>query len=297
MRFYKVKIILISSVLVVGFLGTPVNADNANPPKILDLIQVTQGPYKPGDLVTYKVVFTGGNPGLKRGEILFDHSSLYQVFGEDIPGSDRNGLVSFPLPVIDPGTYGPIKVTIKDKTDLREVKDFPQVPVAPLSFIVSDYIFKQIKIGEVTPSNLPTHTLDLQMIPKNPKVGDLFELPKYSSVNVPIEYSIKKESSSTCKIIREYEYPIFPGGQLQFLNNGLCMVSIRSYYLGKRPSYSQLKIISLATSEVSLANTTLSFQVVIEKSSSSKTITCIKGKLIKKVTGTSPKCPTGYKKT
>jgi len=32
-------------------------------------------------------------------------------------------------------------------------------------------------------------------------------------------------------------------------------------------------------------------------SSSKKTITCIKGKLTKKVTGTSPKCPTGYKKT
>ena len=298
MRFYKVKIILATSVLVVGVLGTPVKADNANPPKILDLTQVTQGPYKPGDLVTYKIVFTGGNPGLKSVEILFDGLGNYG-FNENTPTSDsnRNGLISFPLPLINPGTYGPIKVTIKDKTDLRDVKDFPQVPVPPLSFIVSDYIFKQIKIGEVAPGNLPTHTLDLQIIPKNPKIGDFFELPKYSSVNVPIEYSIKKESSSTCKIIREYEYPIFPGGQLQFLNNGLCMVSIRSYSLGKRPSYSQLKIISLASSEVSLANTTLSFQVAIEKSSSNKTITCIKGKLTKKVAGTSPKCPTGYKKT
>jgi hypothetical protein len=27
-----------------------------------------------------------------------------------------------------------------------------------------------------------------------------------------------------------------------------------------------------------------------------KSITCIKGKLVKKVTGTAPKCPSGYKK-
>ena len=56
MRFYRAKIISLISVLVVGFLGTPAKADNANPPKILDLVQVTQGPYKPGDLVTYKII-------------------------------------------------------------------------------------------------------------------------------------------------------------------------------------------------------------------------------------------------
>lgn len=62
--------------------------------------------------------------------------------------------------------------------------------------------------------------------------------------------------------------------------------------VGGRASYSQPEIISLATRQGSL----LTFQVGVEKiSSSKKTITCIKGKLTKKVTGTSPKCPTGYK--
>jgi len=33
----------------------------------------------------------------------------------------------------------------------------------------------------------------------------------------------------------------------------------------------------------------------VEAEAKKKTITCIKGKLIKKVTGTNPKCPVGYK--
>lgn len=278
-----------------GVLGTPAKADNANPPKILDLVQVTQGPYKPGDLVTYKIVFSGGNPGLKSGSLSFTRITDRYNFQEPngVNDIDGNGLISFSLPTIDPGTYGPMTADIQDKTDLRSVWQNPSSPyVGPLSFVMSEYIFKPIKVGEVIPTNLLTHTLDLQLIPKNPKIGDLFELPKYSSVNAPIIYKISGDSSSICKVVRQYEYPILPGGQLQILNNGICKVAIQSD-LGRRSSYSQPQIISLAPREGSL----LSLQVGLEKiSSSKKTITCIKGKTTKKVTGTSPKCPTGYKK-
>ncbi len=294
MRFYKVKIILISAFLVAGFLGAPAKADNANPPKILDLIQVTQGPYKPGDLVTYKIVFSGGNPGLKSGEISFPNVGDYD-FRESRPVNDvfGNGLISFALPAINPGTYGPIRARIQDKTELNSTWLAPSLlSVGPLSFIVSDYIFKPIKGGEIIPSSLLTHTLDLKMIPKNPKIGDMFELPNYSSVNAPIYYGVSGDSSSICKVISKYEYPHLPGGQLQILNNGLCKLSV-SADVGRRASYSQPEIISLAPRQGSL----LTLQVGVEKiSSSKKTITCIKGKLTKKVTGTSPKCPTGYKK-
>ena len=295
MKFYKAKIVLLISFLVVGFFGTPAKADNANPPKILDLIQVTQGPYKPGDLVTYKIVFSGGNPGLKSGEISI-HTVGDYYFKESLPINDifGNGLISFSLPTIAPGAYGPIRARIQDKTDLRS--KYWQAPISPsvgpLSFVVSDYIFKPIKLGEVIPANLLTHTLDLQLIPKNPKIGDVFELPKYSSVNAPIYYRVSGDSSSICKVTSEYEYPLLPGGKLQVINNGLCKLSVGAD-VGARASYSQPEIISFAPREGSL----LSLQVGIEKSSSGKkTINCIKGKLTKKVTGTNPKCPTGYKK-
>jgi hypothetical protein len=275
------------------------NADNANPPKILDLIQVTQGPYKPGDLVTYKIIFSGGDPGLKSGDISFPNVGDYD-FRESRPVNDifGNGLISFALPAIQPGAYGPIRARIQDKTDLNS--KFWYAPsllsVGPLSFIVSDYIFKPIKKGEIIPSSLLTHTLDLQMIPKNPKIGDMFELPNYSSVVAPIYYRVSGDSSSICKVISKYEYPHLPGGQLQILNNGLCNISVRAD-LGVRPTYSQPQIISLVQSVKSDSAQILSFQVGIKKITSSiKTITCVKGKLTKKVTALNPKCPSGYKK-
>ena len=194
MRFYKVKIVLAASVLVVGVLGTPVKADNANPPKILDLVQVTQGPYKPGDLVTYKIIFSGGDPGLKSGDISFPNVGDYD-FRESRPVNDifGNGLISFALPAIDPGAYGPIRARIQDKTDLNSKFWYaPSSPsVGPLSFTVSDYIFKPIKKGEIIPSSLLTHTLDLQMIPKNPEKNVLFAtnhlVPKRISASLNVD--------------------------------------------------------------------------------------------------------------
>ena len=222
-------------------------------------------------------------------------------FNEAHPTSDvygKNGLISFALPTLNPGSYGPWEASIKDKTGLRSKSwrytgDWRK---GPLSFIVSDYIFKPIIIGEVMPVTLMTHTLDLQMIPKNLKIGDLFELPKYSSVNAPTYYSVKQESSSICKVIRDYEVPVLPGGQLQILNDGLCKLSMITA-LGSRASYSKPEIISPVPKEELDSASILTFQVGIEKTSSSKkTLTCVKGKLSKKVTAVNPKCPAGYKK-
>jgi hypothetical protein len=47
------------------FLTTGANADSANPPKIGSIVQVTSGPYKPGDIITFDVNVTGGSPAIK----------------------------------------------------------------------------------------------------------------------------------------------------------------------------------------------------------------------------------------
>lgn len=75
---------------------------------------------------------------------------------------------------------------------------------------------------------------------------------------------MSEDSSSICKMIRDYEYPILPGGQLQILNNGLCNISVRGD-LGGRPTYSQPQIISLTQSVKSDYAQILSFQVGIKK--------------------------------
>ena len=68
------------------YLPTPTYADNANPPKIVSVDQITTGPYAVGDLVSFRVNYTGGNPGIKlisiRGGWLKQclRSSIYKLF-------------------------------------------------------------------------------------------------------------------------------------------------------------------------------------------------------------------------
>ena len=49
------------------------------------------------------------------------------------------------------------------------------------------------------------------------------------------------------------------------------------------------------TSTLAPASATANITLTATKVAAKKTITCIKGKTTKKVTGTNPKCPTGYK--
>jgi hypothetical protein len=50
------------------------------------------------------------------------------------------------------------------------------------------------------------------------------------------------------------------------------------------------------TQEKKITETVAKPKVGAKISPAKKSISCIKGKAIKKVTGTSPKCPSGYKK-
>lgn len=53
--------------------------------------------------------------------------------------------------------------------------------------------------------------------------------------------------------------------------------------------------LKLAAYGFTFSSPTISVKI-IQAAAKKTTITCAKGKLIKKVTGTSPKCPAGYKK-
>jgi hypothetical protein len=55
--------------LLISPTTPPASADNSNPPKIVSVDQVTKGPYAIGDIVTFKVNYAGGNPGIKSIEI------------------------------------------------------------------------------------------------------------------------------------------------------------------------------------------------------------------------------------
>jgi hypothetical protein len=51
----------------------------------------------------------------------------------------------------------------------------------------------------------------------------------------------------------------------------------------------------MGSSSLAPVSATAIITIIGTKVAANKTITCIKGKTIKKVTGTNPKCPAGYK--
>jgi hypothetical protein len=299
----KVQALLI--VLFLGLLHTPAQADNANPPKIIELVQVTKGPYKPGDLVTFKIVYTGGNPGLDNLKIIFANGcdnkfSLRWYESEGVTERHGNGMVSMALPACPPGFIYPTYVEITDKTLLQDSKVLEKS--ANLEIEISDYLYKPIRSGEIAPDVLQTHLLDLLLIPSNPKVGDSYLLPAVTSVGMPVYYRVDK--SSPCSITQEQPeaFPL-PGGVLKINRNGDCNISIQSHNgkeILQRPSFAGPTINTkgrLNSFESTFA--VISYEIKLEaKPTAAKksTITCTKGKLIKKVTAINPKCPAGYKK-
>jgi len=304
MRFYKVKIVVIATLLIAGFLGTPAKADNANPPKIIDLNQLTKGPYRPGDLVTFKIIYTGGNPGLDNVSIIFSGCDnkfrLRWYESQGVTDKHGNGVVSMAMPTCSPGIIYPTYVEIVDKTTLRDTRVLQRL--GNLEVEISDYIYKPVRSGEIAPDILQNHSLDLSIIPSNPKIGDSYLLPARTSVGMPVYYRVVK--SSPCSITQD-EPSIFemPGGILKITGNGDCNMSVQSHNgieINQRPSFAVPTIITKGSINlISSSTASVLYEIKIEPkpaAAKKKTITCIKGKLTKKVSGTNPKCPAGYKK-
>jgi hypothetical protein len=291
-----------SLLLIVLLVPTNARADNANPPKILDLIQVTQGPYKPGDLVTYKIVYTGGNPGLARAEISFSHCRQRLQWNEREPSSEihGNGVISFVLPNCGNVKSMPMRVQITDKTGLSSKWSAPIIPnvSSPRDYEVLDYIFKPVKRGEIAPATLGSHQLDLSNIPKELLIGESFVLPEYSSIGAPVGYTVAQESLEICEVKNNrYPYPKLPGGTFIAKKNGECKLFVGAD-MGQPPTYDQPTIITSFPYEKRESSSYL-LKLQIGKITSDKkplkTITCKKGNVTKKVAGTPPKCPKGFK--
>ena len=293
------------SVLFLSLLHTPAQADNANPPTLIELVQVTKGPYKPGDLVTFKIVYTGGNPGLDNLKIIFANGcdnkfSLRWYESEGVTEKHGNGVVSMALPSCPPGFIYPTYVEITDKTLLQDSKVLEKS--ANLEIEISDYLYKPIRSGEIAPDILQTHSLDLSLIPSNPKIGDSYLLPAVTSVGMPVYYRVDK--SSPCSITQEQPGAFaLPGGVLKINRNGDCNISIQSHNgkeILQRPSFAGPTINTkgrLNSFESTFATVLYEIKPDAKPTVAKKTtIVCVKGKLSKKVVAVNPKCPTGYKK-
>lgn len=303
----KSKVLALIIVFLSSVFFTPAMADNANPPKIIELVQVTKGPYKPGDLVTFKVVYTGGNPGLDNLIIIFANGcdnkfSLRWYESEGVTDKHGNGVVSSAIPACPPGFIYPTYVQIRDKTQLEDSKGLERS--ANLGIEISDYIYKPIPRGEIAPDVLQTHTLDLTMIPSNPKIGDSYLLPAVTSVGMPVYYS-GGDKSSPCSITREKFGPHgLPGGILKIDRNGNCSFNVQVHNgkeILQRPTFASPIISTKGTLNLfdsTFASLLYEIKTEVKAVATKKiTIVCVKGKSVKKLTAVNPKCPTGYKRT
>jgi hypothetical protein len=223
------------------YLPTPTYADNANPPKIISVDQITTGPYAVGDVVSFRVNYTGGNPGIKLISIrvggsnntciiqsanLFTSPAMTSIYsitdlkwekGKSIESSFSNNKVvsGFVVPCKDSQRL-PGSVSIVDETDLsHEIGGFmePRIPSLDFEVLPTDWI---TPIGEIKPTKV-NDSASIKSIPKTPKVGSKYELPRITKGGVPIYWKV----NGNCII----EYKTFLGdigGTLKFNKSGRC---------------------------------------------------------------------------
>jgi len=217
-------------------------ADNANPPKIISVEQVTKGPYTIGDIVTFKVNYAGGNPGIKSIEIsgagskntcisqsanligkaglvsLFPLASVKWEKGKSVNTAySSSSLVSgFVIPCLNNRELW--EVSILDETGLTDSISWdPFSPTKPTSLIVesipTDF---NTPIGEIKPKKIGDK-VSIKNIPKAPKVGSKYELPRVTQGGLPIYWS----AGGGCVI--EYKtFLIDIGGTLKFTKPLTC---------------------------------------------------------------------------
>jgi len=300
------KLIVFLSVLSMSLSNTsaPAKADTANPPVVTGFTQLTQGPYKPGDMIQFKIEYSGGNPGISDYWILFDSRCIAikdqspQYHWSKSNGGEENqffgnGLFTGFIQDCLPGKYGVSKIQIKDKTGLLS-KNAYKVNFGNDAdkFEIADYEFKSIPIGTEIPTSKLPDELNLIDIPKNPLVGSTYSLPEKTTVGFPVSYRVNNINNSACKITKDgfNGYTPFFGGTLSFIKTGSCQI-----YIGRLESTSSRSRYDLPSLKANVQNLSGMILFNTTKANSTSTIKCIKGKTTKAVTGINPKCPTGYK--
>ena len=230
---------------MVGFLGTPAKADNANPPIVQSLEEVTSGPYSIGDIITFRVTYDGGYPGIKSIKISGVNNSQTCV-SQGIPPDNFDGrtvrslsdlawnskstvkknsnnyeLVSgFVLPCrkVSNSSTGAI-VTIEDETGLQNSKFISYTLTT-----ISDDLFTPL--GEIKPIKIADQ-ISIKNIPKSPKKNTIYKLPRLTQGGVPVFWFVpagqNNPRESVCSIEKTFEGDL--GGSLKFKKSGRCILN------------------------------------------------------------------------
>lgn len=303
----KNVIVFLSLILFSFGLPSVTHADSANPPKIVKVTQITKGPYSPGDMIQFSVEVSGGNPGLLHLQMssdcfntawFSDPKNYNQIGakGDFDPSYINQNLLTGRIGGCRSKTYT-ASVSVVDKTLLSDGISFRS---NELSFEVKNKFLPAV--GEVQPDpdfmklqsqddvswatyvnegkdHTTVNKIDLS------KVNELLILPSFTKLGQPIDW-FEQDNNTNCQIIRR-----FPGdvGNLKFLGIGKCLVYSSVLYDGIKFNVG---------GNNRLGDGLGRYNFVIEKknTATNTSITCVKGKLTKKVVAIKPVCPKGYKK-
>jgi hypothetical protein len=300
--------IFLSLILFSFGLPSATYADSANPPKIQKVTQITKGPYSPGDMIQFSVEVSGGNPGLLQIQMssdcfntawFSDPKNYFQIGaeGDFDPSYINEKLITGRIGGCRSKTYT-ASVSVVDKTLLSDGLSFRSID---LNFEVKNKFLPAV--GEVQPDsdymklqsqddvswapyvNIGKDHTTVNKIELS-KVNELLILPSFTKLGQPIDWS-EQDNNTNCQIIRR-----FPGdvGNLKFLGVGKCLVYASVLYGNIKFNVGGSNRIGDGLGR---------YNFVIEKknaATASSSITCVKGKLTKKVVGIKPVCPKGYKK-
>lgn len=235
------------SLLLVSFgLPSATYADNTNPPKIISIEQVSSGPYSIGDVVTFRINYSGGNPGLKKAVIevssnkkyclanIYDHA-LYERFVNQseiswfkAPNSKSTNLNILEISgVVLPCSVTPERrsVQITDETGLIDGLNGEKNSVFEI-IIKEDIPTLLTPIGETKATKL-NDELSIMNLPAKSKQGKSFNLPRLTKNGVPVYYLAENSRDSrikSCYVAHAFAGDI--GGILHLTKAGDCRLTI-----------------------------------------------------------------------
>lgn len=218
--------ISIFSLFILATLTPGSNASTANPPVIESVAQLTQGPYKPGDTISFRVTVTGGEPGIKnislsagciKGTGPFGSTLLWDEKTTEISGFVSRELFSSIISGDCENGTKTVSVSVTDKTGITTFLNEASSYVVQNAYLIPN--------GTVRPEKL-NDFLDLKYIPAplyDPKLKQSWDLPKFTKNGVPLFWEVNSNTSKGCTLTKRF--PTDVGGKLTLVGRGLCILN------------------------------------------------------------------------
>lgn len=214
----------LSALLIFSPIPSAVNASTAIPPVINSVTQLTTGPYKPGDIISFKLNVSGGEPGIRSLAIVGDclkglnlkNTLLWDKNIADVEGFTSKDLFTTVIAGECESGRKTLVVSVTDETGMTSV-----LTDAANYEVTGAYL---LPIGQVRPTK-SKDAIDLNYIPIpefEQKNVQSWALPKFTKLGVPIFWSLSPQSKG-CTI--DKRFPTDIGGTLRLIGRGLCILS------------------------------------------------------------------------